>query len=97
MEIFDAGMSGAESAIARTIKAQEVIASNIANAQTPGYTAKKFDDVLNKAVERSENKKVVMEEELADMAKNSNRYSTYVKYLTAKLGVLRNVVSQGRK
>ncbi|MCX5750024.1 MAG: flagellar basal body protein [Candidatus Saganbacteria bacterium] len=97
MEIFDPTMSNIESAMARSIKIQEVTAHNIANAQTPGFTAKKFDEVLNKAVEREENKTVNLEEEMAEMAKNNTRYSTYAKLMSAKLAVLRNVISQGRK
>lgn len=97
MEIFDPAMSSVEKQIASTIRVQEVISQNIANANTPGYAAKEFNEVLNKAVERQDSRAVNLEQEMADMAKNSSKFSTYTKFLAAKLGVLRNVISQGRK
>lgn len=97
MEIFDPTMTSLEKAMARSTKIQEVSAQNIANAKTPGYEALKFDETLNKAVKRLDKKNVSIEEEMADMSKNTSRYSTFSKLLTAKLAVLRSVVSQGRK
>ena len=97
MELFDTTMSSLEKGILRSNKTQEVIAQNIANANTPGYVPQRFDEVLNKAVEKSDKKNVVLEEELADMSKNSTKYSAYVKLMTAKLAMLRTIVSQGRK
>jgi len=74
---------------------QSIIAHNIANANTPGFKPIKFDDVLGKAV-RSDSG-VDLEEEMADMAKNSTEYSSYVRLINAKLSTLRSVVTQGRK
>ena len=97
MELFDPTMSSVEKAMARSTKIQEVTAHNIANAKTPGYEALKFDETLNKAVKRLEKKDVSIEEEMAIMAENTGRYSAFSKFLTAKLAVLRSVVTQGRK
>ena len=96
-EFFDPTIGNLESSIARSSKIQETIAHNIANAQTPGYVAKVFDNELNKAVEREDSKTVKLEEEMAEMSKNSTRHSAYVKLLTQKLGMLRTIVTQGRK
>lgn len=96
-EIFDPAIGNLESAMAKTVKIQETIAQNISNAQTPGYVPRIFDEELNKAVERQDRKTVKLEEEMADMAKNNTRHSAYVKLLTQKLGMLRTIVTQGRK
>jgi len=95
--IFDSTIHNVEKSIERAAKIQEVIAHNIANANTSGYVPEKFDEVLNKAVKRTDKSSVNLEEEVADLAKNSARFSAYVKIMTAKLGMLRSVVTQGRK
>ena len=97
MEIFDPTMTNLEKAMVRSSKIQEVSAHNIANAKTPGYEALRFDETLNKAVKRLEKKDVSIEEEMADMAKNTQRFSAFSKLLTSKLAVLRSVVTQGRR
>lgn len=97
MEIFDPTFGSLEKAMGNSSKIQEVIAHNISNAKTPGYEALKFDETLDKAVKRLEKRDVSLEEEMADMAKNNARYSAFSKMLTAKLAVLRAVVTQGRK
>jgi len=76
---------------------QETISHNIANANTPGYEALTFDEQLMQAVKRLDKKDVVLEEELASLTDNSIKYSAYVKMLSSKFGVLRTVVSQGRR
>ena len=76
---------------------QEVIAHNIANAKTPGYEALTFDKELMQAVKRLDRRKVVLEEELAALTDNSIKYSSYVKLLSSKSSVLRNIVTQGRR
>lgn len=95
--IFDPTMGSLENSIRNSAKAQEVISHNIANANTPGYVPKKFDEVLGKAVEKRDRASVNMEEEMADMARNSGRYSAYLKMFNSKLSVLRTIISQGRK
>ncbi len=97
MELFDSTITALERSASNSIKKSEVIGQNIANISNPDYKAKKFDDVLGKAVERQDRKQVVLEEEMIDMSKNSGRYSAYLKLLSAKFGVLRTVISQGRK
>ena len=97
LELFDATMSNLEKSAKIQIEKQTVTNQNIANAGNPNYTAKKFDEVLGKAVERQENKQVVLEQEMADMAKTTSRYSATLKLLAAKYGVMRTVISQGRK
>lgn len=76
---------------------QSVIAQNIANAKTPGYIAKSFDEELMKAVERLDSKDVVLEQELADLADNQMKYTSYVKIMTSKLNILRSIATQGRR
>ena len=95
--IFDPTMTNLEGGISKATKIQEVISQNIANANTPGYIPKKFDEVLNKAVERKDRTSVNMEEEMADMAKNNIEHSSYIKMLVTKFAVLRSVITQGRK
>lgn len=95
--IFDSTMASLEKGISHTTRTQEIISQNLANANTPGYVAKKFDKVLERAVERREGGSVNLEEEMAAMAQNSGRHSAYLKLLTSKLAILRSVISQGRK
>lgn len=95
--IFDTTMASLEKGIARSAKAQEIIAHNIANANTPGYVPKKFDEVLDRAVERRDAPGVNLEEEMADQARNSGKHAAYLKLMTSKLAILRTVISQGRK
>ena len=72
VELFDGTVGMVERGVSNTIKAQEVIAQNIANANTPGYVPKEFSAELGKAIEKQEQKGVVLEEEMAAMAKNSD-------------------------
>ena len=97
IEIFDPAFSTIERAMGKSVRVQETISNNVANAQTPGYVPKKFDEVLNKEIDRQDRKTVNLEEEMAEMSKNSGKYSAYIKLLSAKLGVLRSVVTMGRK
>ena len=95
--IFDPTMSNLEDSIRRAQLAQEVTSQNIANANTPGYIPKKFDDVLNKAIERQDKKGVNIEEEMAQLSVNEQRHSSCIRLLTTKLSMLRTIISQGRK
>jgi flagellar basal body rod protein FlgB len=96
IEMIDSTYSNLENAIGRSEKIQSVIAQNIANINTPGYEPLEFDAVLNKAVKRA-NSKIVMEEELDALSRNSIDHSAYVKLLASKISVMRSVVTQGRK
>jgi flagellar basal-body rod protein FlgB len=95
MEIFDSTFMKLQEGISKATKRQSVISQNIANLNNPDYQALEFNDVLNKAVKRV-NSKVVLEEEMADLAKNSEQNAAYVKLLTAKLSALHFVVTQGK-
>lgn len=96
IELFDSTIDHLQHGIERATKKQAVISQNIANINNPAYEALEFDDVLNRAVKRA-NKKVVLEEELASLSKNSMEHSAYVKLIESKMSVLRSVVTQGRK
>ena len=95
--IFDPTFDRVQQAMEIATKRQAVIAHNLANADTPGYHALKFDDQLEQAVKRLENPTVNIEEEMASMTENSIRYSSYVKLLSTKLNILKTIASQGRK
>lgn len=97
LEIFDASMRSLERGMEKSIKIQSVIAHNIANANTEDFRALRFDEELNRAVERLENPKVALEEEMAALTENSLKYSAYIKLLASKLNILRTVVTQGRR
>ena len=96
-EIFDVQFSNIERAMEIAARMQEVISHNIANAKTPGYVPLTFDEQLMQAKKRLDRKEVVLEEELAALTQNSVRYSSYVKILSSKLNVLRNIATQGRR
>lgn len=93
---FDSTFDGLERAMYIATKKQEVIAHNIANAKTPGFKPLTFNEELDKAVEKQDKKMVVLEEELADLSKNSIHYSSYVKMLSSKLNTLRTIAKQGK-
>ena len=96
LEIFDNTFVSLEHAIDRATKKQAVISQNIANINNPNYEALEFDEILNTAVKRA-NKKVILEEEMASLSRNSISHSAYVKLLASKVNVLHSVVTQGRK
>lgn len=95
--IFDESFNTLERAMQIATKKQAVIAHNIANAKTPGYEAMTFDEELMRAVKRLDKKQVVLEEEMADLAKNSGKYSAYVKLMSSKINVLKTIAAQGRR
>jgi flagellar basal body rod protein FlgB len=95
--LFGEEINRLEAAMEQATKTHAVIAHNIANANTPGYEALKFDEVLNQAVKRIEKPQVNLEEELAALSENGLRYSTYTKLLSTKFNVLRTIATQGRK
>jgi flagellar basal body rod protein FlgB len=97
LNLFDGTFNSLEQAMQVTSLRQGVIAQNIANANTPGYEALKFDDQLMKAVTREEKRQVVLEQEMSDLTENSVRYSAYVKMLSSKLNMLKTIASQGRR
>lgn len=95
--LFDESFETLVKAMSIASQKQAVIAHNIANAKTPGYVAMTFDEQLMKAVQRQDNKEVVLEEELSSLTKNSTKYSAYVKLMTSKMNVLKSIATQGRK
>jgi flagellar basal body rod protein FlgB len=96
MEIVDGTYLNLERAIEKATKKQAVIAQNIANINNPNYEALEFDEVLDKAVKRAD-KKVILEEEMAALSRNSIEHSAYIKLLASKVNVMHSVVTQGRK
>lgn len=94
--IFDPSFMALEKGMSISAKKQAVIAHNIANADTPGFEALEFDEVLNETIKRK-NKNVIIEEEMKDLAQNSLLYSSYVKLMSAKISILKTVVTQGKK
>jgi flagellar basal body rod protein FlgB len=96
-EIFDSQFNRIEKQMEIAARMQEVISQNIANAKTPGYVPLTFDEELMRAVRRTDQKEVVLEEELAALTENSMKYSAYVKILSSKMNVLRTIATQGRR
>jgi flagellar basal body rod protein FlgB len=94
--IFDKSFNALDTGMSIAAKKQAVIAHNISNADTPGFEALEFDEILGKVVKRT-NRKVIIEEEMKNLAQNSLRYSSYVKLMSAKINILRTVITQGRK
>lgn len=95
--MFDYTFLEIEKAMSNLVKNQEVHAHNLANINTPGYEPVEFDEELQKAVKRLDNKKVVLEEEMAALSENSIKYTACVKLLTQKVNVLKTIASQGRR
>ena len=97
LEVFDATLSNLEKGMQVSTKKQTVIAHNIANANTPGFEPLRFDEILDKVVKKEGKKSVIIEEEMADLAENSIKYSAYVKLMSSKLNILKTVATQGRR
>lgn len=95
--IFDQAFDNIEKSIKIASKRQAIIAHNIANANTPDYEALEFDEILGRAVVRQDERKVILEKEMADLSENSVLYSSYIKLMSQKLGILRTIASQGRR
>ncbi|MBU0572989.1 MAG: flagellar basal body protein [Candidatus Margulisbacteria bacterium] len=83
--------------MATAVERQAVIAQNIANANTPGYEPLEFDEVLQKAVKRRDQENVSIEKEMALLADNSVKYSSYAKLMSSKVNLMKTIISQGRK
>ncbi len=94
--MFDYAHLSLEEGMRKAAEKQAIYSHNLANANTPGFQPMDFDEELGKAVKRVE-KKVIIEEEMAKLSENSNRYSAYVKLMSQKMNILKNIVSQGRK
>ena len=97
IKLFDDQFQNLERAMEIATRRQEVITHNIANAKTPGFEPLTFDEELMQAVKRLDHREVILEEELADLTKNSIKYSSYVKLLSTKINVLRTIATQGRR
>lgn len=97
VELFDKTFDNMENSMRIAAKRQAVIAQNIANANTPGYEAQEFDEVLGRAVKRQNEKKVIIEKEMADLSDNSIKHLSYVKLMSQKMGILRTIASQGKR
>lgn len=95
LKVFDPTFYHLEEAMRKRAMIQAIISHNIANANTPSFKPRRFDEVLQKVVETQG--KVELEKEMADMAKNSTEYSAYVRIMNSKLSALRSIVTQGRK
>ena len=96
IEIVDDTFIRLEQAIEKASKKQAVISQNIANINNPDYVPLEFDEVLNQAVKRAD-KKLVLEEEMAALSRNSIAHSAYIKLLASKLNVMHTVVTEGKK
>ncbi|MFA6431468.1 MAG: flagellar basal body protein [Candidatus Margulisiibacteriota bacterium] len=94
--IFGGNYTQLENAMKIATARQEIISQNIANVNTPGYEALDFDAQLMKAVKRQNEKRVILEQEMAALVQNSTDYSTLAKIYTSKLGTLRTIARQGR-
>ncbi|OGB87586.1 hypothetical protein A3H38_00995 [candidate division WOR-1 bacterium RIFCSPLOWO2_02_FULL_46_20] len=95
--IFDSHFDRLEKAMEIATRRQEIITHNIANAKTPGFEPLTFDEELMQAIKKTDQREVVLEEELAALSDNSLKYSAYVKLLSSKLNVLRTIATQGRR
>ena len=96
-KIFDKSFDDLEKAIRIAAKRQAIIAHNISNADTPGYEALEFDEILGEAVVRQDAKNVVLDKEITELSKNAMKYSSYVKLMSSKLGILRTIATQGKR
>lgn len=97
VDMYDGTFDNLTKAMAIAAKRQTIIAQNIANANNPDYVPLKFDEALNKAVEKADKGSVVLEDEMNDLSSVAGQHSAYIKFLTAKLSVIRTVVTQGRR
>lgn len=95
--MFDYTVAQLEGEMKKTVDRQAMHAHNLANVETPGFKPLRFDEELNKAVERQDRKHVIVEEEMAALSSNSIKYSAYVKLLSQKINVLKTIASQGRR
>lgn len=80
-----------------------VIAHNIANANTPGFTPlrvsfeKQFDAALKPVVEPAAGGKVELDVEMAQLAQNSLQYQALLRGLGRYLAILGAAISEGKR
>lgn len=92
---MDASISKLENNIKECAKTQSVIAKNVANLSNPDYIPNSFDRELAVAKGKLD-KKVLLEQEMTKMSRNSIRYNTYIKLLTMKYQNMRKVATLGK-
>jgi flagellar basal-body rod protein FlgB len=92
-----------------TAKRQQAISNNIANLDTPGYTAKdvEFHEELSSASEISNvelddkvkpnGNNVDLETQMTKMTQNGLQYVMLVQYLTSDIKTLRSAITDGGK
>ncbi len=116
--LFDTVSAGLSRALTLHHKRHEILASNVANVETPGYRSRdlEFKDALGMAFEtgaaderapvvsearlvdrpsgsmRPDGNTVDIDMEMARLAYNRSRYTTYAEILTRRLGTLRRAI-----
>ena len=97
--LFDDVTLRLERDIKEATRRQAIIAHNIANADVEGYQPVRFEEELRelrRTPDGVSNDRVVVEDEMVKMTKNRMRHQTALKLYTAKTGVVKTVLSQGR-
>lgn len=92
-----------ERALDLTALNQRVIATNIANINTPGFKARRlnFDEQLRQAevveredvVVRQDGNSVVLERERAEMMANALAHRTFLRAMAQRAGLMRSAIS----
>tara|TARA_X000001036_G_scaffold431542_1_gene466012 strand:- start:1028 stop:1336 length:309 start_codon:yes stop_codon:yes gene_type:complete len=102
MKLFDPAMVALKNAVKRSAAMQANLARDIANISTPGY-AGSFSEALDQAKKEQrkrkglESQKATLEGNMASLSRLNLYHSACSKLLTTKLGILKTVVSTGKK
>ena len=94
--VYDQSMNKLADAIIDATDRQAVYAYNIANAATPGFKPKRFQDELKEAENSYGSVEFNIEEEIARMTENRLKHSALVKILNARAQLTKKVVTLGK-
>lgn len=101
VEIFDGTTDKVKNAIIEAAQRQSIYSYNIANHMTPGFkpilTEADYRILANILPEDGHNSDVMLEHYMAQLTDNRNKHSAYVKLMQIKMGILRQVVTLGKK
>src|SRR5689334_20484738 len=93
--LFDATTRGLAGSLTLTQKRHEVLASNIANVETPAFTSTKLVEDRG-APPRADGNTVEVDLQMAKLSANGGRYVALAKILGHRLALLRSAIDGSR-
>lgn len=94
--VFGQSFDNLEKAIFEASRRQQIIARNVANIESENYKKIVFKDELEKAEMKLASKEVLLDNEMAKLAENNIKMTSYVQLLSSRIKQLKKVVTLGK-